>query len=227
VNSAGEAALAALNAVERLPTEWVTQLLNAMDIIFPRIKLASLPPMIRLSLLGALLAGIYGAAHDQVSYSISEEYFTKLKFHQFWYANFGFPPRVFAAEVGFLASWWVGMIVAWFLARLGLTELPSPQWQATTVVAFSIVLVFALVTGACGLLLGFARSHGEDLSSWALFERTLQLTNLPRFVIVAYLHNGSYLGGLVGFIIAAVFVHVRVKKYRRAERQAAVAIENH
>jgi hypothetical protein len=185
-----------------------------MDVIYPRIKLARLPGMIRISLLGALLAGIYGAVHDQISYSISEQYFTKLKFHQFWYANFGFPPRVFAAEVGFLASWWVGMIIAWFLARLSMTELPSQQRKATTVIAFSIVLVFALLAGACGLSLGVARSRGEDLSSWAPFERTLQLTDLPRFVIVAYLHNGSYFGGLVGFIIAAVYVHARVQKYR-------------
>ena len=65
-----------------------------MDILYPRIKLARLPAMIRISLLGAVLAGIYGAVHDQISYTISDEYFTKLKFPQFWYANFGFPPRV-------------------------------------------------------------------------------------------------------------------------------------
>ena len=185
-----------------------------MELLYPRIKFARLPAMIRVSLLGALLSGIYGAAHDQVSYSISEEYFTKLKFQQFGYVDFGFPPRVFAAEVGFLASWWVGMIIAWLLARLGLTELAPPVRRTTTAIAFSIVFLFALVAGACGLLLGIARSRSDDLSSWDSWARVLQLDDLPNFVIVAYLHNGSYLGGLLGFIVAAVYVHRCVKLCR-------------
>src|SRR3954468_16183226 len=129
-----------------------------MDLIYPRIKLSRLPAMIRVSLLGALFAGIYGAVHDQVSYAISPEYFTKLKFHQFWYADFGFHPRVFAAEVGFLASWWVGMIIAWLLARLGLTELPPAERRTTTIVAFIVVFLLALIGGGCGLVLGIGRS---------------------------------------------------------------------
>jgi hypothetical protein len=49
-----------------------------MDILYPRIKRERLPAMIGISLLGAVLAGLYGAAHDQLSYTISKEYFTKL-----------------------------------------------------------------------------------------------------------------------------------------------------
>src|ERR1043166_5997270 len=59
--------------------------------------------MLGYALLGALLAGTYGVVHDQVTYSISAEYFTRLKFSQFQRADFGFPPRVFVAEIGFLA----------------------------------------------------------------------------------------------------------------------------
>jgi hypothetical protein len=137
-----------------------------MGILYPRIKLARLPAMIGVSLLGALLAGVYGAVHDQISYSISPEYFTKLKFHQFSYANCGFHPRIFAAEVGFLASFWVGMIVAWLLARVGLTQIPPPQRRRVTIRAFLIVFAFALVLGISGALLGLARVKSGDLSSW-------------------------------------------------------------
>ncbi len=49
-----------------------------MDLLYPRIQLARLPAMLRVSLLGAVLAGIYGAIHDQVSFTVSPEYFTKL-----------------------------------------------------------------------------------------------------------------------------------------------------
>ena len=68
--------------------------------------------------LGAVLAGLYGILHDEITYTISPEYFTRLKFYQFDYADFGLPPRVLVAEIGFLATWWVGFFAAWFLARL-------------------------------------------------------------------------------------------------------------
>lgn len=185
-----------------------------MDILYPRIKLARLPAMIGISLLGALLAGIYGAVHDQISYSISPEYFTKLKFHQFSYADFGLHPRIFAAEVGFLASFWVGMIVAWFLTRIGLTQIPQPECRTVIVRAFLIVFASAFVLGTCGALAGAARAKSGDLSGWQTWERTLQLADLPNFVVVAYLHNGSYLGGLLGFIAAAIYVRRCCKSHQ-------------
>jgi hypothetical protein len=79
-----------------------------MSILYPKVRLDLLLAMCRYAMLGALIAGPYGVAHDQVTYSISPEYFTRLKFQQFEYANFGFPPRFFVAEIGFLATWWVG-----------------------------------------------------------------------------------------------------------------------
>lgn len=191
-----------------------------MDILYPTIKRGSLPAMIGVSMVGAILAGIYGAIHDQVSYSISEEYFTKVKFHQFSYADFGLHPRIFAAEVGFLASWWVGMIVAWFLARLGLTELPEPPRRACIVRAFSIVFLTAIVAGAGGLVVGMVRTSSADLRAWDEWQRALELTNLRGFVIVAHLHDASYLGWLLGLIAAAIYVR---KNARRYEPQQAAA----
>src|SRR5262245_32181747 len=94
-----------------------------MNLLYPKFPVRRLPTMIGIAMLGAVIAGPYGAVHDQISYAISPEYFTKLKFRQFSYANFGWPPQLFAAEVGFLATWWVGLLAGWFLARAGLAEL--------------------------------------------------------------------------------------------------------
>ena len=71
--------------------------------------------MLGYALMGALIAGLYGVVHDQITYSMSPEYFTRVKFFQFHYADFGLPPRSFVAEIGFLATWWVGLIAGWFL----------------------------------------------------------------------------------------------------------------
>ncbi len=86
--------------------------------------------MLLMAIAGALAAGMYGIAHDQITYSISPEYFTRMKFAQFRHADFGFPPRIFIATIGFLGSWWVGLIAAWFLARLLVPSRPAPEaWR--------------------------------------------------------------------------------------------------
>jgi hypothetical protein len=61
-------------------------------------------------LLGGIIGGAYGAIHDQISYTISPEYFTQFKFHQFRYADFGLPNRLFVAIIGFLATWYLSLI---------------------------------------------------------------------------------------------------------------------
>ena len=80
--------------------------------LIPRIALRDLPPMLAAGLVGAVIAGVYGTLHDQFTFTISPEYFTKLKFDQFRWANLGLPERVFVAEIGFLATWWVGFFCA-------------------------------------------------------------------------------------------------------------------
>ena len=75
-----------------------------MNVLYPKIRLDLLPAMVGYAAAGAILAGLYGVVHDQVTYSISPEYFTRLKFTQFHYADFGLPARVFVAEIGFLAT---------------------------------------------------------------------------------------------------------------------------
>ena len=89
-----------------------------MSILYPKFRFALLPSMLGYAAAGAALAGFYGVVHDQVTYSISQEYFTRLKFLQFHYADFGLPPRVLVGEIGFLATWWVGFIAGWLIARV-------------------------------------------------------------------------------------------------------------
>jgi hypothetical protein len=73
--------------------------------VAPRIARRDLGRMAGITLVGALVAGLYGVLHDQVTYTISEEYFTRFKFYQFAYAEpESRSPRVFAGIIGFLAT---------------------------------------------------------------------------------------------------------------------------
>jgi hypothetical protein len=188
-----------------------------MNFLFPKFPTRRLPAMIRLALMGTFVAGLYGALHDQISYTISPEYFTKFKFRQFAYADFGWPPRVFAAEVGFLATWWVGLIAGWLVARAGLVELPTSMRRPCTFKAFLIVLTVAPLTGLMAALTGIAVARWSDLSGWSEFQHALDLEDLGAFVIVAYLHVGSYLGGVIGLVLAVVYVRKKVAQARLLE----------
>ncbi len=172
--------------------------------LYPKVSPALLPRMLVCAAAGALIAGIYGIIHDQFTYSISDEYFTKLKFHQFSYANFGWRRRLFVGEVGFLATWWVGLIAGWFIGRIMVPGAGAAPIARRCAIAFAIMFAIAVIGTFSGYVLGLI--HGPDYSSWHWAEQQYGLTNLPAFVRVAYVHNSSYAGGFVGLVAALGYV---------------------
>lgn len=178
--------------------------MNAL--LYPKLRLGLLPAMLGYAVLSAFIAGFYGVLHDQITYSISPEYFTRLKFLQFHYADFGFPPRVFVAEIGFLATWWVGLIAGWFLARIGVPAFPEKEARAGILWGFVIILAGGFIAGLVGFILGFRLGPDSDLSNWQGFAASRGVVDLPNFVRVAYIHNASYLGGLIGLIVALLYL---------------------
>jgi hypothetical protein len=188
-----------------------------VNFLFPKFSASRLPTMVRIALLGAVVAGCYGALHDQVSYAISPEYFTKLKFRQFSYADFGWQPQLFAAEVGFLATWWVGLLAGWFVARAGLAEMPAAERSACTVRSFAIILTVAPAAGLAGAVLGVVMTRDGNLGGWHHWRQELGIEDLRAFVIVAYLHAAGYLGALVGLVLSIVYVRRCLARSHKAE----------
>jgi hypothetical protein len=165
--------------------------------------------------LGVLVAGSYGAVHDQVSYTISQEYFTRFKFQQFAWADLGWPPRSFAALIGFLATWWAGLIGGWVLARLGLAKLWEVVGWRPVARAFGWMAGVAVVGGVVGALAGFVFTLSGDFGRWNDWRLARDLHDVRAFVIVADLHAGSYLGGLLGLVWAGVCVRRTLRGIRR------------
>jgi hypothetical protein len=188
-----------------------------MNFWFPRMPAKRWWAAVQITVLGAVVAGIYGALHDQISFTISPEYFTKMKFHQFAYANFGWPQRVFASEVGFLGTWWVGLIAGWIVARAGLAEIMEMSKRPHLVTVFVMVIGMAATAGLIGAMLGIERVN-RGMSDWAEWKRGMAIQDLPEFVIVAYLHAAGYLGGLLGVVRAVIYVRLKLAKLRKLPR---------
>ncbi len=180
-----------------------------MNLLFPKISLRSLPLMLAISVLGALVAGAYGILHDQITYSISPEYFTKMKFAQFYYANFHHSDRVFAATIGFLATWWVGFAAGWFIARITVPQTSKDTAIKQSLYGFAVIFGFAIAAAFIGFILGIL--HTADYSYWAPLTQMLSITEVPDFVTVAYIHNASYIGGVIGLIASIILIKRRIR----------------
>jgi hypothetical protein len=146
-----------------------------------------------------LIAGLYGALHDQLSYTIAPEYFTRFKYDQF-----GFEPawfgghRATVAVIGFLATWWVGLLMALFIAPLGLMFKEPAHMRREVIRATGITLGIALLSGLAGLAYGWWFLDSAP-NGWYLPDG---LSDPHAFLAVGGLHNFGYAGGVLGLCVA-------------------------
>ncbi len=187
----------------------------AARVLVPVLPWRELPMTFALMVAGAAVAGLYGALHDQVTYTIGPEYFTRMKFDQFaWAEPEGVHPRIFAAVIGFLATWWVGALVVWILARVSLWhEFRLPPLREM-VRAFMIVFLVAMATAAGGWLWGQWRKRTGYDEAWHSLMIPFGVERPEEFMTVAYIHNASYLGGMLGTVAALVYLAVARRRRR-------------
>lgn len=185
-------------------------------LIVPRIDRRALGGMLATVAAGALVAGVYGVLHDQVTYSISEEYFTRFKFHQFAWAEPGEgSPRLFAGIIGFLATWWVGALAGWILARISVSGEGELAPVRELVTAFGIVFATAIVAAFFGWGWGRWRTATGYAEGWLQWMESLGVERITEFMTVGYIHNASYLGGTIGTLIGIGYLAVRKARDRR------------
>lgn len=165
-----------------------------------------------LIVIASILGGLYGILHDQLTYSISHEYYTKFKFYQFELKQSGdeaiFPnPRFQVSIVGFLATWWMGLPIGIILGCVGFIHPTAKLMWIVTLRAMALTIFVAFVTGLIGLLYG--KLYLADVGvNWYLPKNLIDTNN---FIAVGSMHNYSYLGGLCG-LIASIFYSVKQRK---------------
>jgi len=183
-----------------------------VNLLYPKFAASTIGYMIVCGVIGALIAGAYGIVHDQITYTLSNEYFIEFKFLQFKNADprdfFGADSplgrRVFVGLIGFLATWWVGLFTGWFLARASIRPDATHPSVGELMRYFALVLISAFVFGIAGFLRGTWRPGFDGQFSDA-------------FARVGHIHNFGYLGALAG-LITALFL---VRRNRRLAIQSS------
>ncbi|WP_185147032.1 hypothetical protein [Pseudochryseolinea flava] len=175
-------------------------------------------------LFASLLGGVYGVVHDQLTYTVSHEYYTKFKFHQFALVNDGahdIPPnaRVLVSIVGFLATWWMGTFIGIILGAIALI---FPTWQEmarVAIKAFSLTMVVAFVTGIVGLAYGYFVLGTQSPSAFEHWYLPNNLDDFRSFIAVGSMHNFSYLGGVLGLMVAKISIFIYYQRKRQLLKQ--------
>lgn len=173
-----------------------------MKWLAPKLPWRLVPRMLGMAGVGALISGVYGICHDQLTYTLSPEYFTRFKSEQFRYADFGFPERIFVAEIGFLATWWVGFFVGWFLAGIAVPAWPAKVAWKKVELGFAFVGMLSLAAGVVGYFVSPAKD--EIRNYWVEMCGELGVVDITAFTTVGYIHTAGYLGGLIGVVMVAI-----------------------
>ena len=183
--------------------------------------LAKFAALFGLIIAGPLLGATFGALHDQLSYTAGPEYFTRFKFVQFAWAEVAdMPPRLGAAVVGILATWWVGFYAGAFLAAVGLLHRTAGSMVRATLRAYGLVALCAILVGVAGLVFGWIAFGSNESAAYVDWWRPDGLISPRRFFAVGMMHNGSYLGGALGLLLAAWY---QVRVAQRSVREARSA----
>ena len=69
-----------------------------------------------------------------------------------------------------------------------------------------VILFCTLTAGIVGCFLGSIRATSGDFSAWRPLALTHGIEQIDRFVVVGYIHNAGYLGGLLGLILAIIYI---------------------
>jgi len=151
-----------------------------------------------------LIAGLYGIIHDQITYTICPEYYTKFKFYQFRIAEVGeeaiFPnARTYVSLVGFMATWWTGLIIGLLQGLIGFIHKDPKTMLKLVFTSVLIGLAITLFMGVVGFFYGKFFLTDPD---WYFPDN---LINKQDFITVGSIHNFGYLGGLLGLIAGIIF----------------------
>lgn len=186
------------------------------------IKLALVPVLL---VIACLFAGIYGAIHNQISYTVAPEYFTQFKFLQFRIVE-NTPHRIGAAIVGWNAAWWMGIVIGGILIPFGLVIRGNANYFWGMIRVFGIVTLTTLVVGLVALAIAYVLVDASNVGRIPRYSN--EISDEVAFARAGTMHNFSYLGGLVGIVnggVAILWLRQRSKTAVSSVPANAVAAE--
>ncbi len=164
--------------------------------------------------ISSVSAGVYGIIYDQISYSVSPEFFEKLRFPEDGYhVSSRLHPRLKAAYAGWTNTWPVGLVLGGILSLAGLMHHNLRRMLTTTLLSFFFTLAISFMFGMVGLYMGSTEWGNDD----AYVNLRADLHDPTHFKMVQNMQNFSYVGALTG-IFVGLFFHLYQRNKDRKVR---------
>ena len=109
--------------------------------------------------MASVIAGLYGVINDQITFSISSEYYTKYRFLQYNLVQVEgdsriIYPRILVVLVTFLSTWWFPLISGLIIIIFNLIQNTWKMLLKTSVLAMLISILITVFSAIIGFILG-------------------------------------------------------------------------
>ena len=184
-----------------------------------------LPMLTRLLLIPALIAiaciaaGLYGVVHNQLSYTLSPEYFTEFKFIQFD-IDPSLPERAGASIVGWHGARWMGVVISYLLIPLGLVIRGDANYFWGMLRVFAVVALTAFAVELIALCYAFVTVDAIAAGEIVIYAN--HVADDVAFERVGIMHDLGYMGGYAGMATGALAILWERKRSIRPDTATCV-----
>lgn len=155
-------------------------------------------------------ASVFGILHDQITFTISPEYYTHFKFNQFGLDYYGNNQRMLVGIVGIMATWWVGLILGTVFSLMSLFLKTPKEMIVKSMQTVLIALLITVITAIAGYLYGrFVLINSDTLMN------IYDIKDFESFVIVGSIHNYSYIGGGIGLFVGSLYISIKALQQQK------------
>ena len=166
-----------------------------------------------LLLAACVICGVFGIAHNQISYTVSQEYFHAFKFQQFAPPP-DIPARFAAAWVGWYASWWMGILAGIPIVLASLATRTLIDFTHAFFFAAIIAVTTAAAFAGLAVAYGFLFVSSDSLPG---FWYPDGLQHPVAFARASLMHNASYAGAVVGLVFGLISIWFAAKRSNGVE----------
>ncbi|TXF77682.1 hypothetical protein [Chryseobacterium sp.] len=162
-----------------------------------------------------IIASLFGAIHNQISYSVSSEFFTNFLFGNFGTHEWNLKNnRLEASIVGIIGSYWVGLI-------LGIIYIIVFLFMRTEN-NFKDIINAILINIGCAFLGSFiayliAKYLIDYENSGVFIDFGTQ--NPQNYLEAAFMNTGSYIGGILGVIAGIIYLLKKNSNYENKKNR--------
>ncbi|WP_131725336.1 hypothetical protein [Chryseobacterium sp. Leaf180] len=149
-----------------------------------------------------IIASIFGIINNQISYTISNEFFEYYLFGNFGTNNLNISnKRIEASIVGIIGTYWVGLIIGFIYAIIFLFLKHSKKLE-NIYLTILINIAFAILGSLIGFLIANFLIGWENSGVFIDFG----IQHPQNYVNAAYMNSGSYYGGFIGLIFGIIYL---------------------